>query len=76
MASAKRQKERLIALWILGDLALNYPFLSLFGRVGFLFKILILFLYIFLVWAFFIGCVAYIIEKPPPPSGPIVPPTR
>jgi len=71
MAGAKRQKERLIALCVLGLFALNYPFLALFSKVSFLFKIPVLFLYIFLVWGLFIGCVAFAIERPPrlPPVG-------
>ena len=71
MPEAKRQKERLIVLPLVGVIALNYPLLSLFSRVKLLFGVPMLYLYLFAVWLLFILCVAAILEKAalPPESG-------
>jgi hypothetical protein len=55
------RNQRLIALFFLGCLLFNYPLLSLFGgRVA---GIPTLYLYLFLVWALFIGLTAATVES-------------
>ena len=55
--------QRLIALFIFGCLAFNYPLLSLFNSAGTWFGIPRLYAYLFLVWILFIGLLAFIAEK-------------
>ena len=64
MPELNRQDERLIGLVIVGVIALNYPLLSLFSKIRLIFGIPILYLYLFLFWAVFILCLAFILEKP------------
>ena len=75
MPEAKRQKERLIVLPLVGVIALNYPLLSLFSRVKLLLGVPVLYLYLFAVWLLFILGVAAILEKstPPPEPGEVEP---
>lgn len=68
MPEVKRQNERLIVMLVIGITALNFPLLSLFSKIKLLFGIPVLYLYIFSVWAVFILCLAFILEKPPFPS--------
>ncbi|MEA2116514.1 MAG: hypothetical protein U9P36_14180 [Thermodesulfobacteriota bacterium] len=63
MHETKRQNERLIVIMIVGVIALNYPLLSLFSKTKLIFGIPVLYLYLFIVWFIFIGCVAVILEK-------------
>ena len=63
MPESKRQNERLIVMVIIGVIALNYPLLSLFSKAKLIFGIPVLYLYLFIVWFIFIGCVAVILEK-------------
>lgn len=63
MPEAKRQHERLVAVFIIGVILLNYPLLSLFSKVQLLFGVPVLYLYLFMVWFIFIGCVAVTLEK-------------
>jgi Ca2+/Na+ antiporter len=70
MPEAKRHKERLIVLPLVGVIALNYPLLSLFSRVKLLFGVPVLYLYLFAVWLLFILGVAVILEKSGPPPEP------
>jgi hypothetical protein len=67
MPETKRQKERLVALLVIGVLAMNYPVLSLFSKIKQCFTIPVLYLYIFICWAVFILCVAIVMELPPSP---------
>jgi hypothetical protein len=67
MPDTKRQRERLIALLLIGIIAVNYPVLSLFSKVKQIFNIPVLYLYIFFCWAVFIFCVAIILERPSSP---------
>jgi len=68
MPEAKRQRERLIVLPVLGVIALNYPLLSLFSLGKLLFGVPVLYLYLFTVWLLFILGVALVLEKPIPPG--------
>ncbi len=63
MPESKRQNESLIVILIIGVIALNYPFLTLFSKVKLVFGLPVLYLYLFTVWFIFIGCVAAILER-------------
>lgn len=67
MPETKRKNERLIALFLVGLFALNYPILSLFSTVALYCNIPVLYLYLFLCWGFFIAGVALIMELPASP---------
>jgi hypothetical protein len=56
----------LVALLLLGCLALNYPLLSLFNKASLWFGIPALYLYLFAVWALFIAIVAALMKKREP----------
>ncbi len=71
MPEAKRKNERLIAIFLLGVLALNYPLLALFSKVKLVFSVPLLFFYIFLCWGVFILGVALIMERPSSPLYPL-----
>jgi len=53
---------RLVAVFLLGVLLFNYPFLALFNREASVFGIPLLYAYIFLAWALLIGLLALVIE--------------
>lgn len=55
--------QRLIALFLLGNLLFNYPLLALFNRQEMLFGIPVLYLYVFGAWALLIALSAYAVEK-------------
>ena len=63
MLPSKRSNERLLALVIIGAIALNYPFISLFSITSLLFGIPVLYLYLFLVWGGFILLAAMIVTR-------------
>lgn len=63
MLSTEKNNDRLIALVLIGVLALNYPLLSLFSDASFLFGIPILYLYLFSIWGTFIFLAALVIER-------------
>jgi len=56
--SERRRRERLVALVVLGVLALNYPLVALFSHVRLLFGIPLLYLYLFVTWLVLIVLVA------------------
>ena len=63
-----RARERLIALFLFGCLAMNPPLLSLFGTDTLVAGIPLLFFYLFAVWAVLIALLALVIEggrRPP-----------
>ena len=55
--------QRLIALFLLGCLLLNYPLFSLFSGATRVFGIPLLYVYVFFIWALLIALMAYIIER-------------
>jgi hypothetical protein len=63
MPVTKRQIERLTGLVLAGFIAVNYPLLSLFSRAALWLGIPLLYLYLFVFWALFIGLAAVIMEK-------------
>ena len=58
------KRQRLIAVFLLGCLLLNYPLLSLFGSGGSVFGIPVLFAYIFGAWLLLIVVMAVVVEMP------------
>jgi hypothetical protein len=56
-------RQRLAAVFLLGCLLLNYPFLSLFNKPGEILGVPLLYVYIFAAWAVLIMLMAYVIEK-------------
>jgi len=70
MPEAKRQNERLVVLPIFGVLLLNYPLLALFNRSQLIFGVPLLYFSLFLIWILYIGCMAFIMERSPPPALP------
>ncbi|HSB47972.1 MAG TPA: hypothetical protein VLD15_00490 [Burkholderiales bacterium] len=55
--------QRLVALFLLGFLLLNYPLLNLFAGPARVFGIPILYAYVFAVWAVFIALMVLVVEK-------------
>ncbi|WP_020654292.1 hypothetical protein [Massilia niastensis] len=55
--------ERLIALFLLGNVLFNYPVLALFNRTGTVFGIPVLYAYVFGAWALFIVLLARVVDK-------------
>jgi hypothetical protein len=55
--------QRLVALFLLGLLAFNYPLLALFAGPGEVFGIPILYVYVFAVWALLLALMAIVVEK-------------
>ncbi len=58
-----RQKERLVALVMLGALLFSQPLLGLFDRLQLWFGIPLLYLYLFTAWGVFILLAALILER-------------
>jgi NhaP-type Na+/H+ and K+/H+ antiporter len=56
-------RQRLVAIFILGGVLFNYPILSLFNKTASVFGIPLLYVYIFLAWGFLIGLVAWVAER-------------
>jgi len=54
--------QRLLALFLLGCLLLNFPVLSLFSTDGMMWGIPLLYVYIFLAWGILIALMALVIE--------------
>lgn len=63
MLESKRKNERLSVLLLAGLLALNYPILELFSKKKLLFGIPVLYIYLYVVWLVFIGCVALLVNR-------------
>jgi hypothetical protein len=58
----RRKGQQLMALFFLGGLLFNYPVLSIFSSQNMIFGIPVLYIYIFISWAFTIGLTAIVIE--------------
>jgi len=54
--------QRLLALFLIGCLLLNFPVLSLFSTDGMVWGIPLLYVYLFLGWAILIALMALVIE--------------
>ena len=57
--------QRLIAVFLLGCLLLNYPLLYLFNLDARLFGVPVLYVYVFLAWGVLIALTAVIVERHP-----------
>ncbi len=55
--------QRLVAVFLLGCVLLNYPILSLFDKAAGWFGVPPLYLYIFVAWALLIGLMALVVER-------------
>ena len=64
MLNSDRQRQRLVALFLLGCLLFNYPLMYVFSIDGRVFGVPILFAYLFSAWAVLIALIALITEKP------------
>ena len=64
--------QRLVVLFLLGCVLLNFPVLSLFERAARLLGVPLLYLYIYGVWLLLIAAMALIIERraEPRPTSP------
>lgn len=63
MNKNQQKGQRLVALFFLGCLLFNYPFLYLFSQDSTLWGLPILYIYIFTTWAALIGLMAFVIER-------------
>jgi hypothetical protein len=59
--------QRLVAVFLLGLLLLNYPLLPLFNGRGSLFGIPALYAYIFAAWGLLIALLVAVVERSRPP---------
>ncbi|BDG01352.1 hypothetical protein [Anaeromyxobacter oryzae] len=57
--------QRLVAIFLMGVVLLDYPILSLFARSADLAGIPLLYAYVFVVWTLVIGLLAVAVERPP-----------
>jgi hypothetical protein len=55
--------QRLIALFLLGCLLLDYPLFSLFAGPTQAFGVPLIYLYVFFVWALLIALMAVVVEQ-------------
>ncbi len=55
--------QRLVALFILGWVLLNFPILFLFSRSSEVLGIPLLYAYVFGVWSLLVGLMAFVIER-------------
>ena len=55
--------QRLIALFLLGALLLNYPIFSLFAAPAVVFGVPLIYVYAFAIWAFLIALIALVVER-------------
>jgi hypothetical protein len=63
MIRASLKGQRLVALFLLGCLLLNYPLFSLFAGTGNLLGVPVLYVYVFFAWALLIALMAIVIER-------------
>lgn len=56
--------QRLMAVFLIGFVVLNYPILSLFDRPVEIFGVPLLFFYVFSAWAGIIAVMAWVAENP------------
>lgn len=58
--------QRLVAVFLLGGLLFNFPFLALFNRAGEVLGIPLLYAYIFGIWLALIVLIALVVERRQP----------
>jgi hypothetical protein len=57
--------QRLIAVFLLGCVAFDYPLFALFAGTSSFLGIPLLYVYVFFAWALLIALMALVIERPP-----------
>jgi len=62
MGKPELDRQRLVAVFMLGVALFNYPILSLFTAGATVFGIPLLYVFVFAAWASLIGLVAWIVE--------------
>jgi hypothetical protein len=65
MLRSSLKGQRLVALFLLGCLLLNYPLFSLFAGAASVFGAPLLYVYIFAAWVLLIALMALVIERSP-----------
>jgi len=55
--------QRLVALFLLGNLLFNYPLMALFNQPRLILDIPLLYLYVFGAWTLLIALLAWVVEK-------------
>ena len=55
--------QRLVALFLLGVLLLNYPLVSLFAGMAEIAGVPLLYVYVFFAWALLIAAMALVVER-------------
>lgn len=63
MKNYRRKEHRWIAIFLLGFLLFNYPVLFVFSRDTVVGGIPILYVYMFVAWAFVIGGMIFMVER-------------
>ena len=63
MVTERRRAERLVAVALVGLLAVTYPLLELFNRAVLVFGVPLLYIYLFLAWGLLIGAMALVLER-------------
>ena len=73
----QQSKESLVVLFVVGALALNYPFLNLFDRAWMPLGIPLLYLYLYLLWlALIVALIVIVKHSPLPPVEQAQPPSE
>jgi hypothetical protein len=67
MPKSPIKAQRLVAVFLLGVLLLNYPLLPLFNGRGSLLGVPWLYAYIFIAWGALIALLAAVVERTRPP---------
>lgn len=71
----QQSKESIVVLFVVGVLALNYPFLNLFDRAWMPLGIPLLYLYMYLLWlALIVALIVIVKHSPLPPVEQEQPP--
>jgi hypothetical protein len=63
MEKTNAKTQRLVALFLLGNVFFNYPLLALVNRPDSLFGIPLLYVYMFAAWALLIVLLRLVVEK-------------
>ena len=63
MIRSSLKGQRLVALFLLGCLLLNYPLVSLFAGPTHVLGVPLLYVYIFVAWALLIALIAIVVER-------------
>lgn len=66
MLGERKSRERLVAVFVIGALLVNYPLLYLVADGVTWFGIPVLYVYLFGIWALLILMVGLVIERPGP----------